>query len=65
VNGDICRDRESLDGIETRETSAGLETVLSGGLTDTENLDVDLGGKGGLNKQEPDLAVMAGVAWRL
>jgi len=40
VNGEIGRDREILSGIETRETSAGLETVLSGGLTDTVDLVV-------------------------
>jgi hypothetical protein len=40
VNGEYGRDRESLDGIDTSETSAGLETVLSGGLTDTMDLVV-------------------------
>lgn len=30
----------------------------------TENLDVDLGIKKGLNRPEADLAVLAGVAWR-
>jgi predicted porin len=40
VNGGVGRDNESLNGIETRETSAGLETVLSGGLTDTVDLIV-------------------------
>ncbi len=30
----------------------------------TENLDVDLGLKKGLNRPETDLAVLAGVAWR-
>jgi predicted porin len=38
VNGELSRDRETLDGVETRETFAGLETVLSGGLTDTVDL---------------------------
>jgi hypothetical protein len=40
VNGELGRDRESMGGIETRESSAGLETVLSGGLTDTVDLVV-------------------------
>lgn len=40
VNGEIGRDRENLDGIETRETSAGLEAVVSGGLTDNVDLVV-------------------------
>ncbi len=30
----------------------------------TENLDVDLGVKGGLNSAEPELTAMAGMAWR-
>lgn len=39
--------------------------VLGGAIYSlTENLDIDLGVKGGLNKQEPDLAFLAGVAWR-
>ena len=29
-----------------------------------ENLDVDIGIKGGLNKPEADWAILAGVAWR-
>ena len=32
VNGEFGHDREKLDGVETIESSAGLETVLSGGL---------------------------------
>jgi hypothetical protein len=31
----------------------------------TENLDVDLGIKGGLNKPEMDYSLLAGVVWRL
>ncbi len=39
--------------------------VLGGAIYSlTGNLDLDLGVKGGVNKQEPDLAFMAGVAWR-
>ncbi len=30
----------------------------------TENLDIDLGIKGGLNKPETDLTVLTGIAWR-
>jgi len=40
LNGEFGRDRENLDGVDTRENSAGLETVLSGGLTDTVDLVV-------------------------
>jgi hypothetical protein len=30
----------------------------------SENLDVDFGVKGGLNKPEADYSVLAGLAWR-
>lgn len=40
VNGEYGRDRENLDGVETIESSAGIEAVLSGGLTDTVDLVV-------------------------
>jgi hypothetical protein len=39
--------------------------ILGGAIYSvTENLDLDLGVKGGLNASEPDLSLLAGVAWR-
>jgi hypothetical protein len=29
-----------------------------------ENFDIDIGIKGGLNKQETDVTILAGIAWR-
>ena len=40
VNGEYGRDKENLDGVEIRENAAGLETVISRGLTDTIDLVV-------------------------
>lgn len=40
VSGEYGRDKENLDGVETREKVAGLETVISGGLSDSIDLVV-------------------------
>ena len=48
-------------------TSSRWPSFLLGGViySITERLDVDLGVKTGLNGPEPDLAVLAGIAWRI
>ena len=48
------------------KTSNTHPAFILGGIiySITENFDVDLGVKGGLNKPETDYAILAGIAWR-
>ncbi len=49
------------------KTSDTAPAFILGGLiySITENLDVDFGMKGGLNKPETDISYLAGITWRL
>src|SRR3990172_3937253 len=49
------------------KTSDTHPAFILGGLiySVSENLDIDLGVKGGLNKTETDYSVLAGITWRL
>src|SRR3990170_1922289 len=49
------------------KTSDTHPAFILGGLvySISENLDIDLGVKGGLNKTETDYSVLAGITWRL
>jgi hypothetical protein len=48
------------------KTSNRPPAFILGGLIYSilENVDIDIGLKGGLNKPETDLAILAGIAWR-
>ena len=55
-------------GMEThgdRETDTWPAFILGGVIYSvTDNIDLDLGVKGALNHPEPDIAALAGMAWR-